>query len=115
MFEKCGVLLHCMEYFISRSDRSWTRDTCPLFVKRSGEVAVTNWIFNGWAKYDNWHADNAVPAYIAQSLGMREFAPGIVLEGGSIDVNGAGALLTTEECLLSPVQARNPGMSPRTD
>jgi agmatine deiminase len=109
--EKCGASLHAIEYFISPTNRSWTRDFCPFFVKRPGEVAVTNWMFNGWAKYDNWQADNAVPAFVARSLGMREFAPGIVLEGGSIDVNGAGALLTTEECLLSPVQARNPALS----
>ena len=111
VLERCGVLLDRIEYFVSPSNRSWTRDFCPLFVKRPGEVAITNWLFNGWAKYDNWEADNAVPAFVAQSLGMREFAPGIVLEGGSIDVNGAGALLTTEECLLSPVQARNPDLS----
>jgi agmatine deiminase len=111
VLKKCDVLLDNVEYFVSQSNRSWTRDFCPVFVKRTGEVVVTNWLFNGWAKYDNWEADNAVPAFVAQSLGMREFATGVVLEGGSIDVNGAGALLTTEECLLSPVQERNPGLS----
>ena len=78
-----------------------------------GEVAVTDWIFNGWAKYDNYAEDNAAPDFIAQQLYMRRFDTGVVLEGGSIDVNGAGKLLTTEECLLSDVQARNPGMSRR--
>jgi len=108
---ECGAALDNIEYFYLPTNRSWTRDYCPIFVRRPGEVAVTNWIFNGWAKYDNWEADNAVPAALAQRLGMTQFETGVVLEGGSIDVNGAGALLTTEECLLSPVQARNPGLS----
>jgi agmatine deiminase len=101
-----------VEFYELPTDRVWTRDYCPLFVKnRAGEVAVTNWIFNGWAKYPNHARDNAVPAVLAQRLSMRQFEPGMVLEGGSIDVNGRGMLLTTEECLLSDVQARNPGMS----
>jgi agmatine deiminase len=108
---ECGAALDNIEYFHLPTNRSWTRDYCPIFVGRPGEVAVTNWIFNGWAKYDNWEADNAVPAALAQRLGMTQFETGIVLEGGSIDVNGAGALLTTEECLLSPVQARNPSLA----
>src|SRR4029078_749225 len=91
---------------------SWTRDTCPLFVRnKSGEVAVTHWRFNGWAKYDNWQEDARVPEIVANGLGMRRWETGLVLEGGSIDVNGAGKLLTTEECLLSDVQARNPGLA----
>ena len=94
------------------TDRSWTRDfTCPIFVKnKAGEVAITHWRFNGWAKYSNWHNDAKSPAHIASKLGLKRFEPGLVLEGGSIDVNGAGKLLTTEECLLSEVQARNPGL-----
>lgn len=111
VLEQCGVPLHQVDYFVTPTDRSWTRDFCPIFVQRPGGIAVTNWLFNGWAKYDNWTADNAVPPFVAQSLGVPQFDPGIVLEGGSIDVNGAGALLTTEECLLSPVQARNPALS----
>ncbi len=108
---KCHADLSAVEFFECPTNRSWTRDFCPLFIRgREGEVAVTNWIFNGWAKYDNWAEDNAVPAFVAERLEMEYFEPGIVLEGGSIDVNGAGLLLTTEECLLSPVQARNPGM-----
>jgi agmatine deiminase len=107
----CGAVLDRVEYFILPTNRSWTRDYCPIFVRSPAEVAVTNWIFNGWAKYDNYEADNAVPGAIAQALGLNEFETGTVLEGGSIDVNGTGALLTTEECLLSPVQARNPDLS----
>jgi agmatine deiminase len=76
-----------------------------------GRVAITNWRFNGWAKYSNWKRDNAVSDFVARKLRMPQVKPDIVLEGGSIDGNGKGVLLTTEECLLSPVQSRNPGMS----
>lgn len=114
ILKKCGVNLHAVEFFHHRTNRSWTRDFCPLFVKnRKGEVAITDWEFNGWAKYGNFADDNAAPHAIATALGMRRFEPGLVLEGGSIDCNGAGMLLTTEECLLSPIQARNPGRTRR--
>jgi agmatine deiminase len=114
------------------TDRSWTRDTCPLFVRRDsdGAVALTDWKFNGWAKYPNHRRDDAVPGHLGRRLRLPRFVPTasfpgrarrgkaappevrqVVLEGGSIDVDGAGTLLTTEECLLSPVQARNPGLS----
>src|SRR5207253_2630783 len=85
-----------------------------------GEVAQTNWKFNGWAKYANHKRDAAVGAWLGRRLGRRAWEPTvgtgagarrIVMEGGSLDVNGRGTLLTTEECLLSPVQARNPGVS----
>ena len=106
--------LAAVEFFHHATNRSWTRDFCPLFVQNPrGEVAITDWEFNGWAKYGNSAADNAAPAFIAEQLHMRRWEPGLVLEGGSIDVNGAGKLLTTEECLLSDVQARNPGLSRR--
>jgi agmatine deiminase len=112
-FRKAGATLEAVEFFLQPTNRSWCRDFCPIFVKnREGEVAITNWFFNGWAKYDNWQEDNAVPAALAKRLNLRAFEPGIVLEGGSIDVNGAGKLLTTEECLLSEdVQVRNPGLA----
>jgi agmatine deiminase len=82
----------------------------------SGRVIVTNWRFNGWAKYPNWEVDDAVPAVIARRRRLRQVEPRfgrrrVVLEGGSIDVNGQGILLTTEECLLSDVQQRNPGLA----
>jgi agmatine deiminase len=72
---------------------------------------MTAWRFNAWAKYDDWKRDAAVPRFLARRLKLPVFEPGMVLEGGSIDVNGAGLLLTTKECLLSRIQARNPGMS----
>ena len=112
ILEKCHADLNAVQFFQHATNRSWTRDYAPLFVQNpAGEVAVTDWEFNGWAKYANHAADNAIPRFIAKELKQRRFEPGLVLEGGSIDVNGAGKLLTTEECLLSDVQARNPGLS----
>jgi agmatine deiminase len=112
ILKKVHADIAAVEFFHHATNRGWTRDFCPLFVKnKRGEVAITDWEFNGWAKYGNSAADNAAPAFIAGQLHLRRWAPGMVLEGGSIDVNGTGKLLTTEECLLSDVQARNPGMS----
>ncbi|MEO7142273.1 MAG: agmatine deiminase family protein [Bryobacteraceae bacterium] len=106
---KSGADAAAVEFIHHRTNRSWTRDYGPLFVKnRTGEVAVTNWRFNGWAKYGNWREDDAASDVLAKQLKLRQWKPGVVLEGGSIDVNGRGLLLTTEECLLSNVQARNP-------
>jgi agmatine deiminase len=112
VLEKCAVDMSAVEFFHWPTNRSWTRDYCPIFVRnQKGEVAITDWLFNGWAKYDNWRQDNGIPRRVAKRFKLREFEPGIVLEGGSIDVNGAGLLLTTEECLLSEtVQVRNPGL-----
>jgi agmatine deiminase len=100
-----------------RTDRVWLRDSGPIFVKNpKNEIALTNWRFNAWAKYPNWHHDDKIPAHVAKLYKMKSFEPAIgstrlVLEGGSIDVNGSGILLTTEECLLSDIQQRNPGVS----
>jgi agmatine deiminase len=100
-----------------RTDRVWLRDSGPIFIKNpNNEIALTNWRFNAWAKYPNWHHDDKIPAHVTKLYKMESFEPAIngkrlVLEGGSIDVNGASILLTTEECLLSDVQQRNPGVS----
>ncbi len=103
------------------TNRVWTRDSGPIFVKKAGALAITNWKFNAWAKYPDWKLDNALPERVAELLQLPSFTPAVtmangtrhelVLEGGSIDTNGDGVLLTTEECLLSPVQQRNPGVS----
>ncbi len=104
------------------TNRSWTRDTGPIFVRNSaGKAGLTNWKFNAWAKYDDWQLDDQLPGRVEELLELREWQPvarladgaehRVVLEGGSIDVNGAGLMLTTEECLLSATQQRNPGLS----
>jgi agmatine deiminase len=102
------------------TDRVWTRDSGPIFVRNNeGRVAITNWRFNAWAKYRDWHLDDQVPDRAADLLSMPQWKPTVeisgeqqrlVLEGGSIDTNGQRILLTTEECLLSDVQQRNPGV-----
>ena len=109
ILNKCKVNLDAVRFVRYKTNRSWTRDFCPIFVKsQQGRVAITDWMFNGWAKYNNWQHDNALPEHLAQQLHMDSWKPPFVLEGGSIDVNGEGKLLTTRECLLSPIQARNP-------
>lgn len=94
------------------TDDAWCRDHGPIFLKhaRTGEVALTDWKFNAWGqKYPAFALDNAIPGRIAAALKLRRFAVDMVLEGGSIEVNGAGSLLTTEACLLNP--NRNPHLS----
>lgn len=114
ILKKCHADLQAVDFFYHPTNRSWTRDYGPVFVKgTNGQVAMTHWRFNGWAKYDNFEHDTDVPRAIAEKYHMDRFEPDLVLEGGSIDVNGAGKLLTTEECLLSDVQSRNPGVSRR--
>ncbi len=110
---RAGIDLARVDFFRIPTDRSWTRDYCPLFVRRDadGDVALTNWRFNAWAKYPNWKRDDAAAGRIARRLGRQQWKLDVVLEGGAIDVNGRGTLLATEECLLGPVQARNPDMT----
>jgi len=117
---KVGVDPARLEFFRFPTNRGWTRDFGPLFVVRASprpELAVARFRFNAWAKYPDWKQDDRIPERAAQQLGVRLFrarAGGrdVVLEGGSIDVNGRGTLLTTEECLLDPaVQVRNPDLS----
>ena len=112
VLRKTGAAMERVEFIQQLTNRVWTRDYGPLFVKnRNGDVALTGWRFNGWAKYGDFELDARVPDAIAGRLRRPAWKTGMVLEGGSIDVNGEGLLLTTEECLLGPVQARNPGMS----
>jgi len=98
-----------VELYDHPTDDAWCRDHGPIFVvnDRTGEVALTDWKFNAWGrKYPRYAQDNRIPARIGRALGLRRFAQPMVLEGGSIDVNGEGLLLTTEACLLNP--NRNP-------
>jgi agmatine deiminase len=113
---RAGANLARLHFHLWRTDRIWLRDSGPIFVKNGDDLAITNWKFNAWAKYPNWQNDDQIPEHVARLQDLRRFDPfvgdhRVVLEGGSIDVNGAGAMLTTEECLLSEVQQRNPGLS----
>jgi agmatine deiminase len=117
VLKKSGADLAAVEFFRIPTNRGWTRDSGPIFVMNaSGDIAITHWKFNAWAKYDDYQKDAAFVTHANRRLKLRLWQPDsagkrVVLEGGSIDVNGRGTLLTTEECLLSPVQARNPGMT----
>jgi agmatine deiminase len=117
---RVGVDLTRVEFFHFPTNRSWTRDFGPIFVQRkiqqSSEVAIVRFLFNAWARYPDWERDNRVPDLAAKALGCPLFPVNIrghdvVLEGGSIDVNGHGTLISTEECLLDSItQVRNPGL-----
>src|SRR5579859_7889702 len=117
ILKRAGAAMERVSFHLWATDRVWLRDSGPIFVKdAAGDLAITDWKFNAWAKYDDWKLDDQVPAHVAKLLGMKRWQPmavgqRLVLEGGSIDVNGAGTLITTEECLLSEVQQRNPGLS----
>lgn len=117
ILRKSGANMNAVGFFRVPTNRGWIRDFGPIFVRSAtGKIAATNWVFNGWAKYDNFPKDAAAFTHLNRALKHRVWQPAldgrlIVLEGGSIDVNGRGTLLTTEECLLSPVQARNPGVT----
>lgn len=98
-----------VELFDHPHNDVWCRDHGPIFVKHgvTGEVAVTDWEFNAWGgKFPPWDLDNTIPTRIAEALGMKVFKGGMILEGGAIEINGAGQLLTTEAVLLNP--NRNP-------
>ncbi len=102
-----------VEFHHNPTNEPWCRDHGPIFIVRDGSeptLAVTDWGYNAWGeKYPPYDLDNAIPQRIATTLGVDVFRGGMVLEGGSIDVNGSGTLLTTESCLLNP--NRNPHLS----
>ena len=120
VLERTGVDRTRAEFLRLPTNRGWTRDFGPMFVRRArppAEVAIVRFRFNAWAKYPDWKKDDQVPERVARRRKLRLLPAqcggrDVVLEGGSIDVNGRGTLLTTEECLLDrEVQARNPGLS----
>jgi agmatine deiminase len=117
MLSKVGAHLPAVEFCPYPTDRVWTRDYGPVFLVKNevkdepGERGIVNWRFNGWAKYKNFERDDAIPLKIGEQYGLPSWSPDVVMEGGAIDVNGQGLLLATEECLLSPVQARNPHLT----
>lgn len=109
-----------VEFFRVPTDRGWTRDMGPIFLRRggpNGPRVIADFQFNGWAKYENYRLDDRVPRAVARKLRyelIRPMAAGrrIVLEGGAIDVNGEGVLLTTRQCMLDHTQQpRNPRLS----
>ncbi|HEY2853076.1 MAG TPA: agmatine deiminase family protein [Gemmatimonadaceae bacterium] len=101
------------------NDRAWLRDSAPTaVVGADGRVNLVNWRFNAWAKYDDYAQDARIGSAIAKITGLARIQPlrpdtgePVVLEGGAIDADGEGTLLVTEECLLSTVQQRNPGLT----
>lgn len=106
-----------VEFFRIPSDRGWTRDFGPIFVKNDSETAIAGFKFNAWAKYDDHKKDEKIAKQLAKKL-KKPLLPvthngkAFVLEGGAIDVNGRGTLITTEECLLDQqTQVRNPGLT----
>ena len=109
-----GVGLNNVILYEIPTNDTWARDHGPIFLtcthNGQTELAITDWLFNSWGeKYGPWDLDDVVPQKIAAHSGLPLFEPGIVLEGGSIDVNGRGTLLTTEACLLNP--NRNPSLT----
>ena len=91
----------------------WIRDHGPTFVTNpaTSETAMVHWMFNAWGgKYEDLFRDGEIPGFLSKWLHMPVFNPGIVLEGGSVDVNGLGTIMTTRSCLLNP--NRNPGHTP---
>jgi agmatine deiminase len=119
VLDKADAWRGAITFYRSQTNRCWTRDYLPTFVinEADGRVGAVKWQFNGWAKYDDWRGDEQTGESVARTAadvfwlatdpmsGRR-----VVLEGGAIDVNGEGFLITTEECLLSEVQQRNPGI-----
>ncbi len=119
---RAGCDLRKIEFVTHPTNRGWTRDSGPIFVKRAkarrqpGQTAIVHFHFNAWAKYQDWQKDRRVPETAARLLrkplfNARANGREFVIEGGGIEVNGKGTVLTTEECYLDPkVQIRNPGL-----
>ncbi|QZK90221.1 agmatine deiminase family protein [Flavobacterium sp. CHNK8] len=117
MLETAHVELTNVSYIIHKTNRSWMRDSGPIIIKNGTEREALNFNFNGWAKYKNIQLDKFVPAKVGEFLNipvtqvMYKGKP-VIVEGGAIDVNGRGTLLTSEECLMHPdIQVRNAGFT----
>ncbi len=110
--QRAHVDIARVNIFEISTNRIWLRDSGPIFTRTKQGKTLTNWRFNAWAKYPNWRLDNQVPAHINTHMQLPQRNIPLVLEGGAIDGNGAGTLITTEECLLDQhTQCRNPGLS----
>jgi agmatine deiminase len=107
-----GLPMECITFYSVPTNEPWCRDHGPIFLTRDKEphLAIVDWDYNAWGgKYPPFELDEVVPTRIAEILRVPVFYPRLILEGGSIDVNGAGALLTSEACLLN--KNRNPGVT----
>jgi agmatine deiminase len=116
VLDRANAALENVRFHRWPTNRSWLRDSGCIFVKHDSELLAANFRFNAWAKYSNYRHDAKISALMSSVASAEKVLPfahekRVVLEGGSIDVNGCGTILTTEECLLSKVQQRNPGMS----
>jgi agmatine deiminase len=109
-----GVNLDAVRFHFNPTNDAWARDHGPIYVVRDGggarQRAINDWGFNAWGdKYPPYDLDDVIPTRIAEEMNEVLFQPGVVMEGGSLDVNGRGSLITTESCLLNP--NRNPHLS----
>ncbi|HSG31345.1 MAG TPA: agmatine deiminase family protein [Thermodesulfobacteriota bacterium] len=117
ILKKSSVDLNRIKFYHINTDRSWIRDYGPFFVRLQNKINALSFKFNGWAKYSQWKNDNKVASHITSNLNIESiraeyYNKEIILEGGSIDVNGKGTLITTRQCLLSSSkQVRNRGLS----
>jgi len=117
LLSKADVNFKKIQFIICKTNRSWMRDSGPIIVKNGTKNEALNFNFNGWAKYPNYRLDRYVPENVSKALNLPltqvvyKGKP-VVLEGGAIDTNGKGTLLTTEECLLhTSIQIRNQGFT----
>ncbi len=107
-----GIAPECLTFYQIPTNEPWCRDHGPIFLTREGDpkLAIVDWDYNGWGnKYPPFDLDEVVPTRIAELFNLPVFYPRMILEGGSIEVNGSGVCLTTEGCLLNP--NRNPDLS----
>lgn len=117
MLQTAHVALTNISYIIHKTNRSWMRDSGPIIIKNGAKREALNFNFNGWAKYKNIQLDQFVPAKVGEFLHipvtqvLHNGKP-VIVEGGAIDTNGRGTLLTSEECLMHPdIQVRNPNFT----
>jgi len=116
VLESAHAKLSNVKFFHIQTNRSWLRDSGPIFVRGPKGKTIMDFASRGWAKYPNYKLDNKIRESINETLKLPLIKPmhkgrHVVLEGGGIDVNGKGSLLTSEEWLLSDVQVRNPGFT----
>ena len=104
-----------IEFLVKKTNRGWLRDSSPFFVKHKKKLTAVDFKFNAWAKYNDYKLDDEIPSYISNNFNLKNVTAEyngqqVVLEGGAVDTNGEGTLITTEECLLDKkIQVRNPG------